>query len=727
MNLTKSKLLLVSAALVFICLFLFFIKMDKNELVSSHPGIETGNLKTVRITKIGQDFKVENGLKQFNTISVAIFNPGNKPIVCNFFLRTKKNGRMIFQGKMRLANNTGLFNTEKITFPTVKPSGREDFYFELESPRAYNVQVYSDSPSIGQDNLLFRVSDQQRLPLFSYITQITDHKTQVLCFFLFICAASGLISAVFLLGSDNKRRTSILVIIFLAVFIFSSISVSFVIGNNTHARLLGAEDDAYITYKYARNIAAGNGFTFNSGEKILGTTTPFYTLILAFFGAIAGNIHIFSLLLSFISILASGILIYLLLADHMTSYIALAGGVLFIFFPMFYRVLGMETNFLILLIIASLYFFTRERTNLSFFILGLAVITRMEILIIPPILILVLLFKKKFRPLLTGMGIFTLTILPWFLFSFYYFGNFFPNTFYAKTYALKAQGSALPNIDLLINRILTLKFLKSLFLNSFISYLPDYIQSFFIWIFIFAAAFFASLKSLFRVSFLWLYSLWIGLYILALAVLNVSPFIWYYIIPLSVIPIILPAPLSHLKGRLGRNISVLIVMGLVIFAGSNIFNIFYSHWYTRHMTHLERYTTFEHIAEYMQKNIPQENSIAMEEIGITAYSIDNKICDAHYLIHDISYLPPGFSVLGPNRIPILLNHMQPDYILFHSGRLSQSAYYYQNYSTVKVFPVNIFALKPTFYYVLMKSKEKAEIKTDAIELSLPSESTATIW
>ncbi len=33
-------------------------------------------------------------------------------------------------------------------------------------------------------------------------------------------------------------------------------------------------DDSYITFRYARNILAGEGFVFNPGEPVLGTTTP---------------------------------------------------------------------------------------------------------------------------------------------------------------------------------------------------------------------------------------------------------------------------------------------------------------------------------------------------------------------------------------------------------------------------------------------------------------------
>src|SRR5262245_3913264 len=40
-------------------------------------------------------------------------------------------------------------------------------------------------------------------------------------------------------------------------------------------------DDPYITYRYAADLARGAGFVYNQGERLLSTTTPLYTLILA--------------------------------------------------------------------------------------------------------------------------------------------------------------------------------------------------------------------------------------------------------------------------------------------------------------------------------------------------------------------------------------------------------------------------------------------------------------
>jgi hypothetical protein len=45
-------------------------------------------------------------------------------------------------------------------------------------------------------------------------------------------------------------------------------------------------EDALITVRYAENLVAGKGFVFNEGERVLGTTTPLYTLLLAVVGFI---------------------------------------------------------------------------------------------------------------------------------------------------------------------------------------------------------------------------------------------------------------------------------------------------------------------------------------------------------------------------------------------------------------------------------------------------------
>ncbi|MBN97985.1 MAG: hypothetical protein CME16_01875, partial [Gemmatimonadetes bacterium] len=39
-------------------------------------------------------------------------------------------------------------------------------------------------------------------------------------------------------------------------------------------------DDAFITLRYAQNLASGDGLVFNLGERVEGFTSPLWTLLL---------------------------------------------------------------------------------------------------------------------------------------------------------------------------------------------------------------------------------------------------------------------------------------------------------------------------------------------------------------------------------------------------------------------------------------------------------------
>ena len=50
-----------------------------------------------------------------------------------------------------------------------------------------------------------------------------------------------------------------------------------------------AVDDAFITYRYAANLAAGLGFVYNPGQSALSTTAPLYGLLLSLPRGWVGN------------------------------------------------------------------------------------------------------------------------------------------------------------------------------------------------------------------------------------------------------------------------------------------------------------------------------------------------------------------------------------------------------------------------------------------------------
>jgi|GEM_PF-5680684 len=47
---------------------------------------------------------------------------------------------------------------------------------------------------------------------------------------------------------------------------------------------IGKTDDAYITFRYSRNLSEQGEFTYNPGERVFGTTAPLWGIILSLFG-----------------------------------------------------------------------------------------------------------------------------------------------------------------------------------------------------------------------------------------------------------------------------------------------------------------------------------------------------------------------------------------------------------------------------------------------------------
>jgi len=145
-------------------------------------------------------------------------------------------------------------------------------------------------------------------------------------------------------------------------------------------------EDALITFRYAINIVQGNGFVFNLGEKVLGTTTPFFTLItagLAFIGG-AENIILLTKILSGGITLATGIVTGLILRKLMfpLSFVRL-GMIAFLFHPITLQVTagGMETPLVILLMALALLAITSGHTLRVGVWNGLLFLTRFDGLI----------------------------------------------------------------------------------------------------------------------------------------------------------------------------------------------------------------------------------------------------------------------------------------------------------------------------------------------------------
>ncbi|MBM4421920.1 MAG: hypothetical protein FJ030_00845 [Chloroflexi bacterium] len=213
-------------------------------------------------------------------------------------------------------------------------------------------------------------------------------------------------------------------------------------------RLLPGErivDDAYITFRYARNIVNGVGFVYNPGEHVMGTTTPLYTLLMAAL-SILGRTGNFPALSIWVNAIADGFTCALLAPLGQTisgrRRVGIADGVLYAIAPfgVTFAIGGMETSVFVLLITLTALLYLRDHPAWGF-TSALALLTRPDaIIFIGPIGLdfAVRIFRKQ-SSLRFHHFASVIPLLLWTLFAALYFGSPIPHSIAAKTAAYRLQ------------------------------------------------------------------------------------------------------------------------------------------------------------------------------------------------------------------------------------------------------------------------------------------------
>ena len=196
------------------------------------------------------------------------------------------------------------------------------------------------------------------------------------------------------------------------------------------ARLIPGErtvDDAYITFRYARNLVEGRGFVYNPGERVLGTTTPLYTLLMAGLALTSGSRDFPSLALA-VNALAGAISVGLLygLGKRLTGHRApaTAAALLWAVAPhsVTFAIGGMETDMAIALLLAASYAHVTGRSHTMAILSALALLARPDTVILLGLLWLDLVLARQRIPWREGAT--TLALLaPWLIFGTLYFGS----------------------------------------------------------------------------------------------------------------------------------------------------------------------------------------------------------------------------------------------------------------------------------------------------------------
>ena len=116
-----------------------------------------------------------------------------------------------------------------------------------------------------------------------------------------------------------------------------------------------AAEDAYITFRYARNLVAGHGLVFNPGERVMGFTSPLWTLWIALGIRVGGDPMIWARISAVFADAVTLLLVTSMLARSVSKVPALIFGVFFAMWPYFSAVAvsGMENGPMLALIVVA--------------------------------------------------------------------------------------------------------------------------------------------------------------------------------------------------------------------------------------------------------------------------------------------------------------------------------------------------------------------------------------
>jgi hypothetical protein len=207
-------------------------------------------------------------------------------------------------------------------------------------------------------------------------------------------------------------------------------------------------DDAYITYRYARNIATGVGFVYNAGERVLGTTTPAYALLMALLSRLASYSD-YPRLSLLTNILLDALIFCLAvrLTTRLTGYhwVGLGAGLLYAIEgrALDFSTSGMESSLNTFAVLLTLVLFLENRSRWAALAAGLAVLVRPDGLTLAAVIfgalgLEALRGQRDWRGLLRALpwaeaGLFMAVLGPWLLFALLYFGNPIPQSILAKS------------------------------------------------------------------------------------------------------------------------------------------------------------------------------------------------------------------------------------------------------------------------------------------------------
>lgn len=198
-------------------------------------------------------------------------------------------------------------------------------------------------------------------------------------------------------------------------------------------------EDAFITYRYAENLATLGALVFNEGEPILALTSPFHGLLASVLYVLTGHTVLANKIVGGSLLLAAATLVWLRYRDRPLLQPLVATLILGPPSVVLWTFGGLETPILLFLVTGATLLAlnpgepSRARLCQVFVLAGIVFLTRFDsILFMAPLLLHMAVRSRSVRDV--GFAVMAGAVIPvaWLLVSLGYYGDIFPTSFYAK-------------------------------------------------------------------------------------------------------------------------------------------------------------------------------------------------------------------------------------------------------------------------------------------------------
>ncbi|KAB8142683.1 hypothetical protein F8S13_14100 [Chloroflexia bacterium SDU3-3] len=453
-------------------------------------------------------------------------------------------------------------------------------------------------------------------------------------------------------------------------------------------------DDAFITYRYAYNLASGQGFVYNLGERYLGTTAPLYGLLLGGVGALggAGVIPAASGVISGLALLAASVALYAYACQHRQQICGLFAALFFATCPLLYATFGGEMLFQVALI---LWAFVANRAGKGYAaaaLLALAALTRADGALAGAVVGLHMLATRRRIPWREA-ALAAAVVAPFALAAWAFYGSPLPATLDAKL-AQRSSGLWQPFTTGMVEWVKAYTMQGSSFLFPTMPAAPNAIR--------FIPLVALGLPALYRYRF-WLLPLaWVALFTGSYMLMGV-PFYHWYIVPVVVALMVLAASGAALlvdalawaarraAGALGRHIPTPqpIIAALVALA--------LAPGIAAQLRDIQRLAlqpdaveeAYEQAGRWVDQHTPAEASVGYFEIGYLGYYAHRRIVDPLGLI-DPTLAPH----VARRDLTFAYERERPNYIIQNQsifteyiGAVASLAWFQSDYREVARIPV----------------------------------------